>query len=414
MQPVLSPQWVLTLNNNNMGHNNGIITAPVSIDDVRQTIYESSTDLGTLCTSNNIKKNSKIKPIQATNLSLGSTFEELVNAMKAPTNGQHFGFTIPQKAILTSHSSSTDSLQNLINSNIADWIYNKSTGGITSPYRLGDFICYYHNANNFREMNFFRGVEHITQYETDVIKGETISMFMKYDTTPPEETPPPLEKYCLNFIDFDIFSGFYLSFMLIKNVSENASVITSQTPIKRGDVGSLMNISTNNLTVGTYKLAPFLSSNFISNTFTQQDISGGIYYPISNAQHSLIVKIGEITYSIRNIVRNGATLSFTIDITNSTQNTATINLLYAYGIYSGWYDGAGASFDWSWHNDTPPALPTSGGRYNQIMSTTTIAAQQTLAVNAQITSLTPTLSLEYIALYYYDTKNMHDSNFFDV
>ena len=43
-------------------HKNGKITAPVSINDVRVTIGNSSHDLGTLCTSNNINKYSRYKP----------------------------------------------------------------------------------------------------------------------------------------------------------------------------------------------------------------------------------------------------------------------------------------------------------------------------------------------------------------
>ena len=42
---------------------NGIISAPVSIDDVKQALGESSNDLATLCKSENINIWSKYKPI---------------------------------------------------------------------------------------------------------------------------------------------------------------------------------------------------------------------------------------------------------------------------------------------------------------------------------------------------------------
>ena len=45
-----------------MGYSNNIITAPVGIGDVSQALSNSSTDLGTLCSSNSIKKWAKYKP----------------------------------------------------------------------------------------------------------------------------------------------------------------------------------------------------------------------------------------------------------------------------------------------------------------------------------------------------------------
>ena len=45
----------------------GIISAPVSIDDVKQALGESSNDLATLCKSVNLNPYSKYKPVNLYN-----------------------------------------------------------------------------------------------------------------------------------------------------------------------------------------------------------------------------------------------------------------------------------------------------------------------------------------------------------
>lgn len=50
-----------------MGHSNGHITAPVGIEDLRQTLGTSSADIGTICDEANINPASKRKPIRHAN-----------------------------------------------------------------------------------------------------------------------------------------------------------------------------------------------------------------------------------------------------------------------------------------------------------------------------------------------------------
>ena len=47
-----------------MGIVNGIITAPVNIEDVKKVLNEDSNDIATLCKSNNINMWSKYKPVK--------------------------------------------------------------------------------------------------------------------------------------------------------------------------------------------------------------------------------------------------------------------------------------------------------------------------------------------------------------
>ena len=47
-----------------MSHANNIISAPVSIDDIKAVLGESSNDVATLCRSSNINMWSKKKPVR--------------------------------------------------------------------------------------------------------------------------------------------------------------------------------------------------------------------------------------------------------------------------------------------------------------------------------------------------------------
>lgn len=115
-----------------MSVSNGIITAPVSIDDVNNVLGHGSTDLGTLCMSSKINKWSRYKPVQYS----GLTTEGNPNWYRA--RDSKCGLTIP---ITTSRSE----IVNMYNNGTADWTYNPPTGG-EYPFRLLDFDKYQHNA----------------------------------------------------------------------------------------------------------------------------------------------------------------------------------------------------------------------------------------------------------------------------
>lgn len=113
-----------------MSTSNGIITKPVSIKDVQQTIGNASGDLGTLCKSSTINKWSKIKPV---------SYAKLFNMTEADYAAVNFGF----KIIPYTHPSLV--YKDVVSGAI--WEYIKPTGGMTSPYRLEDFIGYNHSSS---------------------------------------------------------------------------------------------------------------------------------------------------------------------------------------------------------------------------------------------------------------------------
>ena len=129
-----------------MSVSNGKIIAPVSIDDVKSILGESSNDLATLCKSDNINKWSKNKPIKH-------------NCLFKPTEAQrkevNYGISnIPYYRLLgvMTQDVINTSMQNATNISTLDtriepWHYQKPIGGYASPYRLGDFDGYFANAS---------------------------------------------------------------------------------------------------------------------------------------------------------------------------------------------------------------------------------------------------------------------------
>lgn len=136
-------------------HENGIITAPVSLaGDVATVLGDSSTDLGTLCRSNKINMWALYKPVKHTNIGILSESE------RKGFDGQ-IGFDIPWSSL----SSCYQYIETIIRDDGAIWSYNRPTGG-NYPFRLLDFDKYNHNAIkpfNDNNINYISGI-------TDVLR----------------------------------------------------------------------------------------------------------------------------------------------------------------------------------------------------------------------------------------------------
>ena len=129
-----------------MSVNNGKITPPISINDIKSALGESSNDLATLCKSANINKWSKNKPIKH-------------NCLFKPTEAQkkeaNYGISnIPYYRLLGKMTQDVinGSMENATNISTLDtriepWHYQQPIGGYASPYRLGDFDGYFANAS---------------------------------------------------------------------------------------------------------------------------------------------------------------------------------------------------------------------------------------------------------------------------
>src|SRR5574344_2027594 len=100
-------------------------TTNISTTLVSQTIGVASRDVGTLCSSSLINKWSKYKPVIYPVVSTTG----ITDWWKAADG--NCGLSI------TEYSNINDLVAAITNGVV--WEYNKPTGGISSPYRLGDF-----------------------------------------------------------------------------------------------------------------------------------------------------------------------------------------------------------------------------------------------------------------------------------
>lgn len=152
--------------------NSGIISAPVSIDDVKQALGESSNDLATLCTSENINIWSKYKPISCKGdfkeYPIREDSEETVTSSYSYYNcAVRCGMNIPIDTYRNLYNNyggegfAINACENLYKDNVygrnGSIRDNTSTsvsgkhfpkGGANSPYRLSDFRNYNAKAKN--------------------------------------------------------------------------------------------------------------------------------------------------------------------------------------------------------------------------------------------------------------------------
>ena len=154
----------------------------ISILDVRQLLNEPSTDLGTLCTSNNINIFSKWKPIDYNGTTITAALLEHYPYTSAALSGgsnneSPYGITVTGCG--TTSYSSIENLISAIKKNGAS-TYHSPTGGASSPYRLGDFRNYNHNAVMpiipMGERNIKNGGSAVTQLASIVGDGDDTSV----------------------------------------------------------------------------------------------------------------------------------------------------------------------------------------------------------------------------------------------
>lgn len=155
-----------------MSYINGIISAPVSIDDVKQALGESSNDLATLCKSENINIWSKYKPISCKGefkeYPIREDSDEIVTSSYSKyTCVVRCGMNIPMDTYKNLRNNyggegfAINGCYNLYIDNVygrVGGIHGDTTisvsgkhfpkGGANSPYRLSDFRNYNSKAKN--------------------------------------------------------------------------------------------------------------------------------------------------------------------------------------------------------------------------------------------------------------------------
>lgn len=172
----------------------GIISAPVSIDDVKQALGESSNDLATLCKSENINIWSKYKPISCKGefkeYPIREDSEEIVTSSYSKyTCVVRCGMNIPMdtyKNLRNNYGGEGFAIKGCYNLYV-DNIYGKNggisadtttmvsgkhfpKGGANSPYRLSDFRNYNSKAEDNRCLTSLPQYNTVEVYYSSTLK----------------------------------------------------------------------------------------------------------------------------------------------------------------------------------------------------------------------------------------------------
>lgn len=182
---------------------NGIISAPVSIDDVKQALGESSNDLATLCKSENINIWSKYKPINCKGefkeYPIREDSDEIVTSSYSKyTCVVRCGMNIPMdtyKNLRNNYGGEGFAINGCYNLYV-DNIYGKNggsadtttmvsgkhfpKGGANSPYRLSDFRNYNSKAKDNRCLTSLPQENTVEVYYSSTLKFNCV-LYMNTD-----------------------------------------------------------------------------------------------------------------------------------------------------------------------------------------------------------------------------------------
>lgn len=219
-----------------MSVSNGKITAPVSIDDVKSVLGESSNDLATLCRSSKINVWAKYKPTV-----YPSPFPD--DWYKAKDGNYGINITVKNgmsnwKDLIGEYSKTNNGYET---------IYNRPTGGANAPYRLGDFRGYFHAANpevkDYLITNVF------------IQESDTNQLLVSYN-------PVSVDKSQISYFEFAEFKDKYFGYIITDKSKANLMYITTASTVASFTVP----LPKNALQVGEYLAFPmFCSYNYSSN-----------------------------------------------------------------------------------------------------------------------------------------------------
>lgn len=252
---------------------NGKITAPVSIDDLKNLFGEGSGDLATLCTSPKINVWAKYKPTV-----YPSPFPD--DWYKAKDGNYGINITVENgksnwKDLVAEYSKANNGYGTL---------YDKPTGGASSPFRLGDFRGYFHNANpevrDYLGKNvFIRESDNnqiLTEYNVISADGDQVSYF-----------------------DFAAFKDKYFGYIITDKSKSTLQLITTASSVGTFTV----RLPKNALQVGDYLAFPmFCSHNYSSDHTLHQmtcyaipNLAGGKSLSIISQSQSVAANFAQIT-----------------------------------------------------------------------------------------------------------------------
>lgn len=224
-----------------MSVSNGKIVAPVSIDDVKSVLGESSNDLATLCKSPKINVWAKYKPTD-----YNADFTD--NWSKGKDGNYGLNITVSNRvsswsALVAEYSKPNNGYSN---------IYKRPNGAATSPYRLGDFRGYRHNAKP--EIGDYLDT---TNYEED----QQISLFVTYNTV-------TVDGDQVSYNDVEAYRGLYFGYVITDTSGKTLKLIVTASTTNSYDV----RIAARTLLAGNYNLYPMFCNIDYSTNHTLKEM----------------------------------------------------------------------------------------------------------------------------------------------
>lgn len=211
-----------------MSYDGNIISAPVSIDDVKQALGESSNDLATLCKSKNIIISSKYKP---TNYSIDFVSDSLNSDKKTwtakdKTKAWWLGEARRYQTVFDF---------NIVNSveqakQLGIWEYNRPEGGSSSPYRLTDFIGYDSYDDGDNNFPFYVSIHPSTIYTNSII---TAHFFTGDEVDYPEHVLSADDIFNMMSLKFGDKDHIYLGLFIANETTKRQGCISCTKPISK-------------------------------------------------------------------------------------------------------------------------------------------------------------------------------------
>lgn len=227
---------------------NNKITAPVSVDDVKSLLGESSNDLATLCKSSKINVWAKYKPTD-----YNAAFAD--NWSKGKDGNYGLNITVDNRvsswnALVAEYSKANNGYSN---------IYKRPSGGATSPYRLGDFRGYNHKAK-----------PEISDYlaATNYMEDSQISLSVAYNAV-------TVDGDQVSYNAIEAFKDLYFGYVITDISGKTLKLIATASTTSSYEV----RIAARTLLAGNYRLYPMFCNIDYS---TNHTLRGMYCYAIPN------------------------------------------------------------------------------------------------------------------------------------
>ena len=287
-----------------MSLSNNKITAPVSVDDVAACLgMNRSSTLADLCTSSKINVWAKYKPTVFPSPFLDDWYK---------AKDGNFGLNITVDNAKSNWKDLVAEYSKVNNGYIT--LYNKPIGGASSPYRLGDFRGYFHNANpelrDYLGKNvFIRESDNnqiLTEYNAISADGDQVSYF-----------------------DLAAFKDKYFGYIITDKSKSTLQLITTASSVGTFTVP----LPKNALQVGDYLAFPmFCSHNYSSDHTLHQmtcyaipNLAGGKSLSIISQSQSAAANFAQITAEER--------LGRIIVMLKMKDNATTVKNVAVYCVY---------------------------------------------------------------------------------